>query len=133
MRKVSTISKCNYLTFHSSVGVESISNGSPEVYNVENIHPLLLSDNILQQCNIIFRDYLKFWHLVSNIKPGTEMDIDMNREYHIIDFMQPPIVKKITSLHQLQNIYFMLHGKEMDFDVDTIELKEEKSSAFSSN
>ena len=37
---------------------------------------------------------------------GTEMDIDP--DYTLIDFMRRPIVKNIASLHQLQNLYYML-------------------------
>jgi hypothetical protein len=91
-----------------------------------------LTNAILQQCNFIFRDYIKFWQLITSGQPRTEMNIDL--DYNIIDFMRRPVVKKLTSLHQLQNIYYMLHGKELDFDVDPVEVADiSLSVAFAGN
>ena len=127
MRKVSAISLNN----QSSVSVESITNEEPETCSVEDIHPLLITDSILQQCNFIFHDYFRIWQLGSISFTGIEMELD--RDYNIVNFLRRPLVKKIASLHQLQNIYFMVHGKELDFDVDTIGLKESMNSAFARN
>ncbi len=41
--------------------------------------------------------------------------MDIDRDYNVIDFMRRPLVRSITSLHQLQNIYFSLKGKEIGF------------------
>ena len=118
MRKVSAISNCNSHTCHSSVAVESMTNEDAEIYSVENIQPLLVTDSILEQCNFIFHDYFKVWKLGSIGQAATEMEIDM--DYNFIDLMRRPVVKRIASLHQLQNMYYMLHGKELDFDADAI-------------
>jgi hypothetical protein len=132
LRKVSTISNSSSLADHSSVGVESITSEENENYAVEDIQPVPMSEAVLQQCNFIFRDYFKFWQLVSKGQPRTEMNIDL--DYNIIDFMRRPVVKNVTSLHQLQNIYYMLHGKELDFDVDPIEVAEmPRTVAFAGN
>jgi len=131
LRKVFAIVNSNMLSDHSSVGVESITNGESDNYPVENINPVLLTDAVLQQCNFVFREYFKFWQLVSTSQPRTEMNIDL--DYNIIDFLRRPVIKKITSLHQLQNIYYILNGKELDFDVDTIIGAEPKSSVFAGN
>ena len=131
MCKVSSISNNNTHTDRSSVGVESITNEETETYNVENINPVLVTDAILQQCNFIFHDYFKFWQLISSGPPRTEMDID--QDYNIIDFMRRPVVKKIASLHQLQNIYYMLHGKELDFDADTVVPEASNNTTMSTN
>jgi hypothetical protein len=76
-----------------------------------------MSQAVLQQCNFTYQEHFKFWQLISTDGGRREMDID--REYNLIDFMRRPMVKNIQSLHQLQNIYYMLFNKEMDFDVET--------------
>jgi hypothetical protein len=76
-----------------------------------------MSEAVLQQCHFTYQQYFKFWQLISIDGGHTEMDIDS--DYTIIDFMRRPMVKNIASLHQLQNIYYMLFNKELDFDVET--------------
>jgi hypothetical protein len=117
LRKVTMISNSETLTDQSVVGVESINDKGKENYPVEDLQPVPMSEAILQQCNFIYRDHFKFWQLISAVGERTEMDIDP--DFNLIDFMRRPVVKKIAALHQLQNIYYMLHGKELDFDVAT--------------
>jgi hypothetical protein len=81
-------------------------------YRLESLQPVPLNDGLLQQCRFVYHNYFKFWQLVDGQEENrSEMDID--RDYNILDFMRKPIVKKVASLHQLQNIYFMLKGKEL--------------------
>jgi hypothetical protein len=81
---------------------------------LESLQPVPLNDSILKRCNFVYHDYFKFWQLITGAEDNrSEMDID--RDYNIIDFMRKPVVKKVASLHQLQNIYFMLKGKELLF------------------
>lgn len=83
-------------------------------HRLESLQAIPLSDAILRQCQFVYHDYFKFWQLVSGQDESrSEMDID--RDYNILDFMRKPIVKKVASLHQLQNIYFLLKGKELAF------------------
>jgi hypothetical protein len=83
-------------------------------HTLESLQPIMLNDTILRQCQFVYHDYFKFWQLVSGQDENrSEMDID--RDYNILDFMRKPLVKKVASLHQLQNIYFMLKGKELAF------------------
>jgi hypothetical protein len=83
-------------------------------YKLESLQPIPLTEDILKQCQFVYHDYFKFWQLVSGTDENrSELDID--RDYNIIDFMRKPIVKKVASLHQLQNIYFMLKGKELAY------------------
>src|SRR4051812_21456694 len=77
---------------------------APVEYSLEKIQPVPLTDEVLAECGFVFHDYFKFWQLITT-GIRTEMDIDLN--YDVIDFMRRPIVKKLASLHQLQNVYFM--------------------------
>ena len=84
---------------------------------VKNIQPVPLNDDILKRCGFVYHDYFKFWQL----KPGdeaTRSEMDIDRDYSVIDFMRQPIVKTVLSLHHLQNLYFMLNGKELNFQVN---------------
>jgi hypothetical protein len=40
----------------------------------------------------------------------------------VLDFMRKPILKKLTSLHQLQNIYFLLKGRELQFAKNLLQM-----------
>jgi hypothetical protein len=111
------ISNSHTLTDQSLVGVESITNEENESYPVQDVQPVPMSEAVLQQCSFTYHQHFKFWQLISTDGGRREMDID--REYNLIDFMRRPMVKNIQSLHQLQNIYYMLFNKEMDFDVET--------------
>jgi len=63
---------------------------------------------------IYLSGYFKFWQKAESVnRKKTEMDID--KDYNLIDFMRRPVVKNIVSLHQLQNLYFSLKGKEIGF------------------
>lgn len=117
LRKVMMISNSQSLTDRSMVGVESIDDAENENYTAEEIEPVPMSEAILQQCHFTYHPYFKFWQLIDAEGKRTEMDID--GDYSLIDFMRRPIVKKLTSLHQLQNIYYSLLGKDLDFDADT--------------
>jgi translation elongation factor P/translation initiation factor 5A len=117
LRKVNMISNSETLTDQSLVGVQSIGYTENENYPVEEIQPVPMSTAILEQCHFTYHSYFKFWQLISSEGSRSEMDIDS--DYTLIDFMRRPIVKHISSLHQLQNIHYMLFNKELDFDVDT--------------
>ena len=47
---------------------------------------------------------------------GIRSEMNISPDYEVIDFMRKPILKKLTSLHQLQNVYFMLKGRELKFE-----------------
>ena len=76
----------------------------------EQIESVPLTDDVLRQCGFIYHDYFKFWQ---HITTGITSEMDINSDYDVIDFMRRPIIKKMTSLHQLQNVYFMLKGREL--------------------
>ena len=78
------------------------------------IQPVILTDEILEQCGFLFHNYFKFWQLIDS-KDGIRSEMDVDSDYAIIDFMRKPIAKKLTALHQLQNIYFILKGKELGY------------------
>lgn len=97
----------------AGISVQESTDEKDTPYNLSNIHPVLISEDVLRQCGFVYHDYFKFWQLISGAgNDRSEMNID--RDYNILDFMRKSIVKNVASLHQLQNIYFMLKGKELD-------------------
>ena len=81
------------------------------------IEPVPLTDDVLKQCGFVYHDYFKFWQLITT---GTRSEMDIDRDYDVIDFMRKPIIKNLASLHQLQNVYFMLKGRELKLYNTTI-------------
>ncbi len=109
LRKVSTISGTTVSTVAPRNSTEAATERS-----FNNIQPVPLTDDVLRQCGFVYHDYFKFWQLLTSTGGHrSEMDIDL--DYDIIDFMRRPIIRKVASLHQLQNIYFMLKGAELNF------------------
>ena len=96
------------------VEVEGANVDDIEDIGFSDIHPVLLTDDILRQCGFIYHDYFKFWQLV-NGKDEHRSEMYIDQDYNVIDFMSRPIVRKVSSLHHLQNIYFMLKGQELLF------------------
>jgi len=103
----------------STVEVEKISEPIVSEHSLENIQPVPLTDDVLKQCGFVFHDYFKFWQLITT---GIRSEMNISPDYEVIDFMRKPILKKLTSLHQLQNIYFMLKGRELKLYQKTVAL-----------
>ncbi len=113
MQRISMIDKTSSTTTALS-GTKREEAKTRTPHFLESLQPVPLTDDILQQCKFVYHDYFKFWQLVDG-KDGLRSEMDIDRDYNIIDFMRRPLVKKVTSLHQLQNIYFMLKGQELQF------------------
>ncbi|RYZ30529.1 MAG: hypothetical protein EOO10_02475 [Chitinophagaceae bacterium] len=96
-----------------SVDVEENESGETQ-HSFASIKPVPLSDDILRQCNFVYHDYFKFWQLIRG-EGQTRSEMDIDGDYNVLDFMRKPVVKNLASLHQLQNVYFMLKGQELPF------------------
>jgi len=108
LQRISAINR----TTASTLEAEEKNEQLPLQYNLENVEPIALTDDILKQCGFVFHDYFKFWQLITT---GIRSEMNISPDYEVIDFMRKPILKKLTSLHQLQNIYFLLKGRELEF------------------
>lgn len=99
-------------TTASTLEVGKINKQVVSEYDLDKIEPVLLTDDIIKQCGFVFHDYFKFWQLITT---GIRSEMNLSPDYEVIDFMRKPILKKLTSLHKLQNIYFLLKGRELQF------------------
>ena len=101
----------------ATTAVEESNNQVASEHSPEHIQAVPLTDDILKQCGFVYHDYFKFWQ---HITTGIRSEMNINPDYEVIDFMRKPILRKLTSLHQLQNIYFMLKGRELKFEVKAL-------------
>lgn len=97
----------------AEVGFEEGEDHSLHTCTTAQLQPVPLTDELLQQAGFRYHPYFQFWQKVSK-EPGEQSEIDIDSDYNVIDFMRRPIVKGLSSLHQLQNIYYTLKGQELD-------------------
>jgi len=110
------ISMINSTTVNTVDG-ELNSMQSVSELSLENVQPVPLTDDVLKQCGFVYHDYFKFWQLITT---GIRSEMDVNSDYDVIDFSRRPIFKKLRFLHQLQNTYFMLKGRELEFHQEQV-------------
>jgi hypothetical protein len=106
---IQQVSKITAKTIFTVDAEQSIGQEAAE-YNLEKVEPVPLTNEVLQQCGFLYHDYFKFWQLITT---GIRSEMDISPDFEVIDFMRKPIIKKLGSLHQLQNVYFMLKGREL--------------------
>ena len=106
LQQVSVITGTTVFT----INLEENSEQAASEYSPESLQPVALTDEVLKDCGFVFHDYFKFWQLLTT---GIRSEMDIDRDYDVIDFMRKPIIKKLASLQQLQNVYFMLKGREL--------------------
>ena len=106
LQQVSVITGTTVFT----INLEENSEQAASEYSPESLQPVARTDDVLKDCGFVFHDYFKFWQLLTT---GIRSEMDIERDYDVIDFMRKPIIKKLASLQQLQNVYFMLKGREL--------------------
>lgn len=90
-------------------------------FSLSQIEPVAMTDAVLKHCGFTYDDYFKFWKLITGAD-ATRYEMDIDRDYAVIDFMRKPVVKKVASLHQLQNVYFALCDRELNVDAENFQL-----------
>lgn len=74
--------------------------------------PIPIAANILLKCGFAFHDYFKLWQKNKAVS-GTGPDLELDPDFWVLDFSHHRIGVELKSLHQLQNLYFALKGKEL--------------------
>jgi hypothetical protein len=113
LQQVSMITGTAVFTIDAEEGHEPAASE----HSSDQIEPVPLTDEVLKQCGFVYHDYFKLWQLVTT---GTRSEMDIDSDYDVIDFMHKPIIKNLASLHQLQNVYFMLKGRELKLYKTTV-------------
>jgi hypothetical protein len=107
VQEVSLIKNTTVSTIDAQTKDEVISE-----YSFQRIQPVPLTNSILQQLGFVYHEYFKFWQLITT---GIRSEMNISPDYEVIDLKRKPAHEKLTSLHQLQNIYFLLKGRELKF------------------
>ena len=92
--------------------VQQTNNEVVSEHSFQRIQPVPLTNSILQQLGFVYHEYFKFWQLITT---GIRSEMNISPDYEVIDLKRKPALEKLTSLHQLQNIYFLLKGRELKF------------------
>ena len=74
--------------------------------------PVPITPQVLGKCGFVFHDYFKLWQKNKAVH-GTGPDMELDPDFWVLDFSHRRIGVEIKSLHQLQNLYFSLKGKEL--------------------
>ena len=109
LQQVSMITGTAVFTIDTEEGHEPAASE----HSSDQIEPVPLTDDVLKQCGFVYHDYFKFWQLKTTGITSEMSEMDIDNDYDVIDFMHKPVVRHLASLHQLQNVYFMLKGREL--------------------
>ncbi|RYY91103.1 MAG: hypothetical protein EOO11_23195 [Chitinophagaceae bacterium] len=93
-------------------GLQDADSGALAELAADAVQPVPLNDDVLVQCGFVYHPYFQFWQLPASAG-STRSELDVDQDYNVIDFMRKPIVRRVSSLHQLQNVFFMMHDREM--------------------
>ena len=113
LQRVSAITR----TTISTVDADENNDQTISEHSLEKVEPVILTDEVLKECGFVYHDYFKFWQLITT---GIRTEMDIDPDYDLIDFMRKPIIKKLRSLHQLQNVYFLMKGRELKYTKQAI-------------
>lgn len=80
----------------------------------EHLQAVSLSNNELEKSGFLFDSYFKLWQK-PKLATGTGMEMELDRDYNVVDFLRRPLLKEVKSMHRLQNLYYALLGKELVF------------------
>jgi len=75
--------------------------------------PVPITPQVLMKYGFIFHDYFKLWQKNKTVN-GTGPDMELDPDFWVLDFSHRRIGVELKSLHQLQNLYFSLKGKELE-------------------
>ncbi|ANE50929.1 hypothetical protein [Flavisolibacter tropicus] len=76
------------------------------------LQALPLTVNILEESGFSFDNYFKLWQKAKTAT-GTGMEMELDREFNVVDFMRRPLLKEVKSMHRLQNLYHALLDREL--------------------
>ena len=80
--------------------------------NNSHLQPLPLSNELLADSGFLFHDYFHLWQK-SRVGAVSGMEMELDQDFNVVDFLRRPILKEVKSMHGLQNLYFALLGKEL--------------------
>lgn len=83
-----------------------------EIDGAQSYTLIPINAQLLVDCGFQFDNYFKLWQKNKAVA-GTGPDMEMDPDFWILDFSHQRIGVEVKSLHQLQNVYYFLKGKEL--------------------
>jgi len=81
----------------------------------DEFSPVAISDFILKQCGFTYDSYFKKWQLRRNL-PQSGFDMELDEDYNLYDFSNHFTGVTFQSLHQMQNVFYALKGREIEMN-----------------
>lgn len=76
-----------------------------------------ITPELLKKCGFAYHDYFKIWQKNKAVN-GTGPDMEIDPDFWVLDFSHRRIGVELKGLHQLQNLYFTLKGKELELSTE---------------
>jgi hypothetical protein len=114
IRKIAMISSIEDNTHSPSIGYYVGEDLNYLTCDSKQLQATPLSNSLLEKSGFLFDNYFHLWQKARPAS-GTGMEMELDRDYNVVDFMRRPILKEIKSMHVLQNLYYALLGKELAF------------------
>ncbi|RYY41453.1 MAG: hypothetical protein EOO08_01550 [Chitinophagaceae bacterium] len=107
---VTLLNEDNEFADGPSVGFESPSGHGFRKVTDPTLQAVPLTDALLDRLAYVFHPYFKLWQ---HPRSAGAYSMELDRDHTALDFNHRPIIKEIKTLHQLQNLYFLLSGEEL--------------------
>lgn len=112
MKKVCCIKDDENNTQTCCIGFENNNGCEYENAASERLDAVPISNDILKELGFTFHDYHKTWQ---HLKPKRTFTIELNTDFSAVDFAHKELVKHVQYVHLLQNLFFSIQGKELQF------------------
>lgn len=93
-----------------AIGYESNHEQKFIACDSESVKAVPLNDQLLREIGFVFHDHFKVWQFT---QPRKNFTIELDRDYTAMDFSHRPILKNMSSLHDLQNLFYTIRGEEL--------------------
>ena len=81
-------------------------------YTNQDFLPIPITSEILKTFGFQFHEYFKLWQRNKPVA-GTGPEMELDPDFWLLDFSHHRMGVEVKSLHQLQNLFFLLKGKEL--------------------
>ena len=94
------------------IGFENNNDCEYESASSERLDGVKITNELLQKMGFNFDSHFKLW---KHTRPDKTYSIELDNDYFPLDFSHHPIVRNLTCIHQLQNLFFSIQGQELEF------------------
>jgi hypothetical protein len=103
----------NWVLKNKSGALFQIKKGTDIDNFSQSFLPVPITPSLLEKYGFTFHDYFKLWQKNKTLY-GTGPDMELDKDFWVLNFSHQRIGVELKSLHQLQNLYFSLKGKELE-------------------